>query len=73
MKYNVENQLDLFEFHDSEFSLISFDNDKLIVSVKYLNIHKNSLPNPSDYDMEIENAIITFKKINLNVKLNALT
>lgn len=61
MKYNVENQLDLFEFHDSEFSLISFDNDKLIVSVKYLNIHKNSLPNPSDYDMEIENAIITFK------------
>jgi len=61
MKYNVENRLDLFEFHDSEFSLISFNNDELIISVKHLNIHKNSNPNPSNYDMEIEDAIITFK------------
>lgn len=65
MEYNVENQLDLFEFHDSEFALIQFDNDKLIVSVKYLNIHKISLPNPSDYDMEIKNAIITFKNFHI--------
>jgi len=61
MKYNVENQLDLFEFHDSKFTLVSFDNDELIVSVKHLNIHKNSIHNPSDYDMEIKDAIITFK------------
>ena len=61
MKYHVENQLDLFEFHDSEFTLIKFDNNELIVSVEYLNIHKNSVPNPSNYDMEIKDAIITFK------------
>ena len=36
MKYRVENQLDLFEFHDSEFSLISFDNKSIAVSVNHL-------------------------------------
>ena len=36
MKYRVENQLDLFQFHDSEFSLISFDNKSIAVSVNHL-------------------------------------
>lgn len=61
MKYCVENQLDLFEFHDSVFSFVSFNGEELIISVKYLNIHKDIEQNPSAYDMEIECAKITFR------------
>lgn len=61
MKYCVENQLDLFEFHDSGFSLVRFDDGELVVSVKHLNVHKNTEQNPYNHDLEIECAKITFK------------
>lgn len=61
MRYRAENQLELFEFHDSMFSLVSFDGENLIVSVKHLNIHKDTEQNPFDYDMEIDYAAITFR------------
>ena len=62
MKYCVENNLDLFEFHDVELSFESFDNNELTLSVKHLNIHKNTDENPCDDDMEIDYAKITFSK-----------
>lgn len=61
MKYCVENQLDLFEFHDSSFSFVSFNGEELLVSVKHLNIHKDTRQNPYDCDMEIDCAKIAFK------------
>ena len=42
MKYRIENQLELFEFHDALFSPVSLDREKLIISAEYLNIHKNT-------------------------------
>ena len=36
MKYRVENLLDIFEFHDSDFTLVHFGGEELIVSVKHL-------------------------------------
>lgn len=41
LKYGVENQLEL---NDSAFALVSFERGELIVSVEYLNIHKDSEP-----------------------------
>ncbi len=61
MKFCVENDLSLFEFHDSEFSFVSFDGKNLVVSASMVNIHKDTSQNPSDYDMEIASAQITFK------------
>ena len=60
MKYRVENKLDLFEFHDAEFSFISLDKNKLVFSAKHLNIHKNATQNPHDCDMEIDLAEFVF-------------
>lgn len=60
MKYRIENQLELFEFHDALFSPVSLDREKLIISAEYLNIHKNTQQNPFNYDMEIDRAQITF-------------
>lgn len=60
MNYRVENQLELFEFHDALFSPVSLDREKLIISAEYLNIHKNTRQNPFNYDMEIDYAQITF-------------
>lgn len=60
MKYRVENKLDLFEFHDVEFSFVEYDNSTLILSAKYLNIHKNVTENPHNYDMEIDFAEFVF-------------
>ena len=54
MKYRVENKLDLFEFHDAEFSFISFDKNELVLSAKHLNIHENAVQNPHNCDMEID-------------------
>lgn len=65
MKYRVENQLDLFEYHDSVFSLVSFDKKELVVSVKHLNIHKDTKENPHDCDMEISSANIYFQNIQI--------
>ena len=60
MKYCVENNLDLFEFHDTDLSFVSFDGNELSLSAKHLNIHKNTDENPCDDDMEIDFAKITF-------------
>ena len=60
MKYYVENNLTLFEFHDSVISLVRYDETNLIVSAKQLNIRKFTEQNPSEYDMEIADAQITF-------------
>ena len=65
MKYQVENQLDQFEFHDAEFSLIGFDKKELTVSVKHLNIHKDTKENPHDCDMEIRLANVSFQNIHI--------
>lgn len=64
MKFCIKNDLSLFEFHDSVFSLVSFDGKDLVVSVSMMNIHKDTPQNPSDYDMEIDSAQITFKNFN---------
>lgn len=61
MRYCVENRLDMFEFHDAEFLLTNYDGTDLTVSAKHLNIHKATLHNPSDCDMEIECAKISFQ------------
>lgn len=61
MKYCVENNLSIFEFHDSIFSFVSFDGKDLSVSASMMNIHKNTEQNPTDCDMEIASALITFK------------
>lgn len=63
MRYRSVNQLDSFEFHDSEFTFVQLDSDVLTVSVKFLNIHKETEQNPSEYDMEIESARISFEGI----------
>ena len=64
MKFCVKNDLSLFEFHDSEFSFVSFDGKDLVVSASMVNIHKDTPQNPSDNDMEITSAQITFKNFN---------
>ena len=61
MKFCVENDLSLFEFHDSTFSLVSFDGTDLLVSASMVNIHKGTSQNPSDCDMEIASAQIKFR------------
>ena len=61
MKYRVENQMELFEFHDAELSLVGIEGNDWIVSAKYLNIHKNTEQNPSCNDMEISRARITLQ------------
>ena len=64
MKYCAENQLELFEFHDARLELIRFGGGELVVSAKHLNIHKHTDQNPSDCDMEIACATITFHGVN---------
>lgn len=61
MKYCVENDLSLFEFHDSEFEFLRFDGNDLVVSVRFLNIHMGAEQNPFEHDMEIERAQIVFR------------
>lgn len=63
MKYCVKNDLSLFEFHDSEFCFVSFDGKDLVVSVSMLNIHMHTPQNPSEHDMEIVSAQITFENV----------
>lgn len=61
MKYCVENDLSLFEFHDAVFTFESYNGRDLVVSASYVKIHKNTAPNPGEYDMEIDSARITFR------------
>lgn len=60
MKYHTKNQLNIFEFHDSILSLVSFDKNNLVLSAEGLNIHNNVPENPFDCDMEILFSNITF-------------
>ena len=60
MHYFSTNRLQDFEFHDAELSLISWEYNRLVVSAKYLNVHKDAAPNNADADMEISEARITF-------------
>ena len=60
MKYISTNIFSDFELHDAFFKLESFDSNTLTITVRYLNIHKNTEQNPCDTDMEIEIAYITF-------------
>lgn len=62
MKFCVENDLSIFEFHDSEFALVSYNGSDLVISASMVNIHKNTPQNPLDCDMEIASANITFKR-----------
>ena len=52
MKYS-STRFDDFEFHDSELSFVLWDSSRLIVTAKYLNVHKDAAPNNTDTDMEI--------------------
>lgn len=61
MKFCVENDLGLFEFHDAEFSLAGFDGRALVVSASMINVHKGTVQNPFDQDMEIASAEIAFR------------
>jgi len=61
MKFYVENDLSVFEFHDSDFSFLRYDGRDLVISASRVNIHKNAPQNPFDYDMEIASAQITFQ------------
>ena len=65
MKYRVENNLDLFEFHDAELSFACFDENKLTISAKHLNVHKNTEENPCDDDMEIDLAEFVFSEFDV--------
>lgn len=65
MKYRVDNQLELFGFHDSIFSLVSFDEKSLVVSAKHLNIHIDAKANPYNCDMEIDTAMISFQDVHI--------
>ncbi len=64
MKYCIKNDLSLFEFHDSQFSFVSYDGVDLVISASMVNIHKHTPQNPSDCDMEIASAEIIFKNFN---------
>ncbi len=66
MKYHFENQLNIFEFHDSKFSFISFDENELCISAEHINIHKDAKENPHDYDMDISLAKIYFQNIKIH-------
>ena len=60
MRYSSTNRLQDFEFHDAELSLTSWEDNRLVVFAKYLNVHKDSAPNNTGTDMEISEARITF-------------
>lgn len=53
-----------FEFHDSEWSFVSWENGNLTVKVRALNIHKDADQNRTGKDMELGEAILTFFGIN---------
>lgn len=62
MKYQVKNDISIFEFHDAEFELIRYEKNtrELVVSAKHLNIHDNTEPNQSEHHLEIKDAEIHF-------------
>lgn len=62
------NDLDIFEFHDAKLELIRYAMNSriLYLSVKYLNVRKNTEQNPTDSDMEIKDAHVTFSNFYIN-------
>ena len=61
MTFSVKNDLTLFEFHDADFSFVSFDGRDLVISADHVNVHKDTEVNSSEHDMEIDQARITFR------------
>ena len=60
MKYVSIDRLCDFEFHDSEWSFVSYEGGNLTVKIEMLNIHKDAEQNDCGKDMEIQEAIVTF-------------
>lgn len=61
MKYISKNRTDDFEFHDTAIVSSRREKGALILSTRYLCVHKNSENNPYDLDMELSLAKITFQ------------
>ncbi len=62
------NDLDIFEFHDAKLKLTRYamNSRYLYLSVKYLNVRKNTEQNPTGSDMEIKEAHVTFSNFYIN-------
>jgi len=60
MKYISTDRLSDFEFHDSEWCFVSWEDGNLTVRIRMLNIHKDAQQNDCGKDMEIKEAIMTF-------------
>lgn len=60
MKYVSTDRLCDFEFHDSEWSFVSWEGGNLTVKIDMLNIHKDAKQNDTGKDMELKEAILTF-------------
>ena len=69
MKYTSIDRLEDFEFHDSEIKLLEWSKvgnmEKLSLSAKMLNVHKDAAPNNEGVDMEIKEAVISFFDITI--------
>lgn len=66
MNHIIKNDLNIFSFHDAEFVLKNHAQNKLVVSVRHLNVHKDSKENPLEYDMEIKSAVMTFDEVEID-------
>ncbi len=66
MKYISENRLMDFVFHDSEMSLKSFEDGKLVLKAEFLNLSKDSPQNPHGNDMQLDKAEIAFEGFGVN-------
>lgn len=64
MKY-YSTDINDFLFHDAHFNLISWEDGRLVISAKNLNVRKSAAPNNDDTDMEISEAIITIDGMNV--------
>ena len=62
------NDLDIFEFHDAKLKLTRYamNSRYLYLSVNHLNVKKNTEQNPTDSDMEIKEAHVTFSNFYMN-------
>ncbi len=63
MKYHCVDRLLDFEFHDSWWKLIRWNEDELVVGAEFLNVHRNALPEPTEKDMELEQAQIIIRGV----------
>ena len=65
MGYRSVDQLEQFEFHDSDWKLNSREGDAVTFTVENLNIHKDTEQNDEDWDMELSPARMTFRGFRL--------